>query len=610
MQRGSSYEGTPPPASSGPPPEGERRVALVIGNGQYAHATALKNPRNDAIAMNGALEALGFEVVGGEHTGIDLSYAAMAEQIRNFRRKLGEGADVGLLYFAGHGMQVHGRNYLVPIDAAPEGESDVSSELFELQPILADMERPRRVSIVLLNACRNNPLAQNLARTMGHERSRDVDVAQGLAVQGVKAGTIIAYATQPGHVAYDGARENGFFTEALLEEIANPGREIELMLKDVRIKVEANTRAMKRGPQVPWVHTSLLGSFCFRAVGAVNVPDPPPSVQPQHNSLPDRAADKPAIFWSPELTPFRVGLIGVSLLVLLAVWHWKVPAVPTSADQVNKPPATTSPDLTSSQDFEPNINIVGRWNRGRSSVEHIPGKDDVPSLASLADFSRPAGEPVRPDAPKIAAKVAVAKAVVTHELQDSAFNVFTKSGEADKQKFKEITGWYETTFEYPKNNKVVATKIFKLWNEFAKENGLKNYTDAKIARRELLGSERTDAPEIKITFHGEYTIVSSAKYITYIYTINTSTGGAHGSTNIVPISLNKNGVVVDIEEILPIGELERVAKIAKAQIIEEKIKRMQSRGQQYPQEKMSEREIADAIKSDTFSCLSTSLSQN
>jgi len=232
----------------------------VIGNATYSHAPPLSNPSNDARDVATKLSGLGFEVVGGEHDGIDLAYGDMAARLRDFGRRLREGSDVetALMFFAGHGLQVDGRNYLVPIDAALEYEADVGSELFELQHILNLMERQRRTSLVLIDACRNNPLARNLARLSG---MRQASVAPGLAEQKVVAGTLIAFATQPGHAAYDGEGRNSYFTEALLTHVATPDREIELMLKDVRAKVVSATAQREQGPQVPWVHSSLVGSY-------------------------------------------------------------------------------------------------------------------------------------------------------------------------------------------------------------------------------------------------------------------------------------------------------------------------------------------------------------
>ena len=272
-ERGSSYEGQPP---DGSPPIKEHRLALVIGNARYTHAGTLRNPGNDAIGMERALRAFGFDVIGGEQDGIDLNYGALAERIRDFSRRLRQtNPQVALLFYAGHGLQVDGRNYIMPVDATLEMQSDVGSELFELQRILNEMENPSRTSLVFLDACRNNPLVQNLAQAMGLE-ARDARLGEGLAEQKVAAGTLIAYATQPGHIAYDGSGDNGFLTDALLTEISTaPERDIELLLRDVRVRVLNATHGLSRGPQVPWVHTSLLGAFAFQPGQKTSTEVPP-----------------------------------------------------------------------------------------------------------------------------------------------------------------------------------------------------------------------------------------------------------------------------------------------------------------------------------------------
>jgi hypothetical protein len=242
-----------------------KRVALVIGNASYTHAVTLKNPTNDATAMADTLQRFGFEVIGGSINGTDLPYGAFRERLRDFGRALRDrNADVALLFFAGHGMQVNGRNYLVPVDAAPESEADVDLELIELQTILNGMAKSQRTCLVFLDACRDNPLARNLARAMRLDDARSAGITEGLVEQKVSAGTLIGFATQPEHVAYDGAGDNGYFTEALLKQLQqNADRDVELLLRDVRNKVIEDTEKKSRGSQVPWVHSALTGEFRF-----------------------------------------------------------------------------------------------------------------------------------------------------------------------------------------------------------------------------------------------------------------------------------------------------------------------------------------------------------
>ena len=144
------------------PAYADKRVALVIGNSAYKNAPQLKNPSNDATDMAAALERLGFEVI----RGLDTDYSAMRKLVRTFSDKLGD-ADVALLFYAGHGLQVAGKNYLVPIDAQIESQADLDFGTVDLDLIMHSMEADTRVNIVFLDACRDNPLAANLARRLG-----------------------------------------------------------------------------------------------------------------------------------------------------------------------------------------------------------------------------------------------------------------------------------------------------------------------------------------------------------------------------------------------------------------------------------------------------------
>jgi hypothetical protein len=153
------------------PATAEKRVALVIGNSGYQHTVALRNPSNDATDIAVRLRQLGFEVIDG----IDLPKRDMELRIREFASKL-EASDVGLFFYAGHGLAVDGRNYLVPIDARLKSETDLDFEAVELSLVLKQLERNSRVSIVFLDACRDNPLAANLA-----QGTRSLAVARGLA---------------------------------------------------------------------------------------------------------------------------------------------------------------------------------------------------------------------------------------------------------------------------------------------------------------------------------------------------------------------------------------------------------------------------------------------
>jgi uncharacterized caspase-like protein len=222
----------------------EPRVALVIGNAKYKDSPLL-NPVNDARALSAALRAAGFEVIELHEQGA----TAMRKAIREFGEKL-RGKDAGLFYFAGHGVQVRGRNYLVPIDADIKYEDEIEDQSVEIGLVLAKMESAKaRVNLVILDACRNNPFART-------SRSGQ----NGLAPMEAPIGTMVAFATSPGQVASDGMAGNGLYTSHLVREMTTPGLKVE----DVFKRVRAAVRMASNGRQIPWENTSLEGDFYFR----------------------------------------------------------------------------------------------------------------------------------------------------------------------------------------------------------------------------------------------------------------------------------------------------------------------------------------------------------
>lgn len=219
------------------------KIALVLGNGKY-RVGPLRNPVNDAHDMAQALKELGFDVIHGE----DLSQGAMKRSIKEFGDKLGNGA-IGLFYYAGHGTQIDGRNYLIPVDAKVTTASEFIGNSVEVNSVLAQMERAQsRVNIIILDACRNNPFVGSRS-----------PVAGLASVKGA-SGTFIAYATAPDSVAADGDGRNGLYTSQLLNAMRIPGARIEDVFKRVRINVEAKSN----GEQIPWESTSLVQEFYFR----------------------------------------------------------------------------------------------------------------------------------------------------------------------------------------------------------------------------------------------------------------------------------------------------------------------------------------------------------
>ncbi|HWV51452.1 tetratricopeptide repeat protein [Pseudorhodoplanes sp.] len=233
----------------------ERRVALVIGNGAYTSAGALANPAKDATAIARNLRSMGFDV----SEGIDLKRADMTRVIGDFLRNA-TNARIAVLFYAGHGIQIDGKNYLLPIDARVENGSDLASDMTDLDTILAGLDDQVRTNIVILDACRDNPTAKAVTQVAGIGRS--VAVRSGLAAPSglgkggtVGAGTLLAFATAPGQVALDGDGDNSPFSSALSRHIGTPGLEVQQMLTRVRAEVVAATR----NKQVPWSNSSLLG---------------------------------------------------------------------------------------------------------------------------------------------------------------------------------------------------------------------------------------------------------------------------------------------------------------------------------------------------------------
>jgi uncharacterized caspase-like protein len=223
----------------------ESRIALVIGNEAYKDSP-LANPVNDARAVSAALRAAGFEVIERHNQGA----VEMRRAIREFGEKL-RGKGAGLFYFAGHGVQVNGRNFLIPANADIRYEDEIEDQSVDVSLVLGKMESAKaRINLVILDACRNNPFVRG---------SRSAQ--QGLAAMEAPIGSLIAYATSPGQVASDGVGKNGLYTQYLVREIGQSGLKVE----DVFKRVRAAVRQASNGRQVPWENTSLEGDFYFRS---------------------------------------------------------------------------------------------------------------------------------------------------------------------------------------------------------------------------------------------------------------------------------------------------------------------------------------------------------
>jgi len=225
----------------------EKRVALVIGNSGYQHVARLDNPANDASAMTEVLKGAGFDLVETFH---DLKTSEMRRVLRDFSDHARD-ADVAVVYYAGHGIEVDGTNYLIPVDAALERDIDVYDEAFALDRILVTIEPAKQLRLVILDACRDNPFAKTMKRTNGARA-----VGRGLAkVEPNSPNTLIAFASKAGSTALDGDSKHSPFTAALVKYIGTPGLDLRKAFGFVRDDVLKNTG----NRQEPYVYGSLGG---------------------------------------------------------------------------------------------------------------------------------------------------------------------------------------------------------------------------------------------------------------------------------------------------------------------------------------------------------------
>lgn len=246
------------------PGHADKRVALVVGNSAYQNIPRLDNPINDARLMADTLKGLGFALIGNG-AQINLDKAALDNAVQSFGKQI-QGADVRLFYYAGHGVQVAGSNYLVPVNANPTREADVDFQMVDVNLVLRQMQGSgTELNLVILDACRNNPFGgRGLRATEG-----------GLAQMRAPAGTLISYATQPGSVAQDGVGGNSPYTKALAQTLQKPGLDIFQTFNQVGLAVQRSTG----GSQQPWVSSSPIdGSFFFStAPAAAEIPKSAPS---------------------------------------------------------------------------------------------------------------------------------------------------------------------------------------------------------------------------------------------------------------------------------------------------------------------------------------------
>ena len=246
-----------------------KRVGLVFGNSSYTDVVPLRNPAHDAGALAKRLADFGFTATPMLDCGKDAMERAVAEHCARLGREKG----VGLFYFAGHGVQVGWRNYLLPIDARIARAEDIPARTLDLETLLSGLRKAgNAMNIVILDACRDNPFAA------------DFRTGKGLSQVDAPEGTLLAYATSPGNTASDGEGANGLYTENILREVGSPNAKIEDVFKRVRL----NVRRASKGAQVPWESTSLEDDFYFI---------PPASLAPETAAERGRQYDEELAAW-------------------------------------------------------------------------------------------------------------------------------------------------------------------------------------------------------------------------------------------------------------------------------------------------------------------------
>ena len=243
---------------------GAKRIALVIGNGAYENVPELRNPRNDSADLAAALTAVGFEVL--LHT--DQTQGSMLDTFRGFRRS-SNGAEIALIYFAGHGIEIDRQNYLLPVDAVLETDSDINFEAVPLETMMFAAGGATRLSMVIVDACRNNPFSASMHRS---DSSRSI--GRGLSAVEPTKNTLVAYAAKEGTTAADGAGRNSPYASALIESLQHPNLEVGLMMRRVRDDVLNSTG----GQQEPFVYGSLSAEQIFLNDTRVLSPVEPESV--------------------------------------------------------------------------------------------------------------------------------------------------------------------------------------------------------------------------------------------------------------------------------------------------------------------------------------------
>lgn len=292
------------------PAAAEKRVALVIGESGYLHANALQNPKNDAEAIGGVLRGAGFDEVRVE---TDLGVSSLRRALREFAERAAD-ADIAVVFYAGHGVEVEGKNYLVPVDASLASDYDVEDETIALERVLQALDPVKRLKLAILDACRENPFAARMRRTTASR-----SLGRGLAPPPERQGgaTLVAYAARAGSVASDGTGRNSPFASALLHHLATPGLDVRLALGKVRDEVLAVTN----GRQEPFLYGSLGGDNLALASAGAPIPPSAPVVLGAPSALP--LAPKRDESLRERLTPQSFKLAAAATSTKANLFDWR-----------------------------------------------------------------------------------------------------------------------------------------------------------------------------------------------------------------------------------------------------------------------------------------------
>jgi len=314
----------------------EKRIALVVGNSAYKNITQLDNPSKDASLMAETLSLLGFVLVGGR-AQLDLDKPAMDVAVQNFGRQV-QGADVALFYYAGHGVQVSGANYLVPVNANPTREADVDFQMTDVNLVLRQMQGSgTRLNLVILDACRNNPFGSRGLRSSDG----------GLAQMRAPEGTLISYATQPGNVAQDGSDGHSPFTKALAATIRIAGLDVFQTFNQVGLAVKRATS----GAQQPWVSSSPIDGIFYFVPPTQTAPPQVAAIQP--DAFPDRL----------RADPDRVPLRDAALLSELSERLYELNFDPDTADGLTRAITKLQERITMAPTGEPTEGLLLRMRK-------------------------------------------------------------------------------------------------------------------------------------------------------------------------------------------------------------------------------------------------------